>query len=50
MSRILTDFEDRQWIVRDGPTYELTHLGEFVAERFLDLHDSMAVERKLRDV
>jgi predicted transcriptional regulator len=50
MSRILTDFEDRQWIVRDGPTYELTRLGEYVAERFLGLRDAMAVERKLRDV
>ncbi|WP_222914534.1 transcriptional regulator [Natrinema sp. SYSU A 869] len=50
MSRILTDFEDRRWIVRDGPTYELTRLGEFVADRFLDLRDAMEVERKLRDV
>ena len=50
MSRILTDFEDRRWIVRDGPIYELTPLGEFVAEQFLGLREAMEIERKLRDV
>ncbi|AUV84108.1 transcriptional regulator (plasmid) [Salinigranum rubrum] len=50
MSRILSDFEDRRWVVRDGPTYELTPLGEFVAERFLDFREAMEIERKLRDV
>ncbi|MBX0324272.1 transcriptional regulator [Halomicroarcula sp. F13] len=50
MSRILTDFEDRRWIERSGPNYELTPLGEFVAERFLELREAMAIERKLRDV
>lgn len=50
MSRILADFEDRRWVARDGPSYELTPLGEFVAERFLDLREAMEVERRLRDV
>lgn len=50
MGRILGDFEDRKWIVRDGGTYELTPLGEFVAERFGHLRDAMETERKLRDV
>lgn len=50
MGRVLADFEDRRWIVRDGPTYELTSLGEFVADRFLDLRKAMEIERKLRDV
>jgi len=50
MGRILTDFEERRWVVRDGPTYELTQLGEFVADRFLSLRDAMRTERKLRDV
>ena len=50
MSRILADFEDRRWIGRDGPSYELTPLGEFVAERFLELRDAMQTERRLRDV
>ena len=31
VGRILADFEDRQWLVRDGPTYALTALGEYVA-------------------
>ena len=50
MSRILADLEDRRWLIRDGPTYSLTPLGEFVAERFLDLHGAMEIERKLRTV
>ncbi|WP_254525001.1 helix-turn-helix transcriptional regulator [Natrinema caseinilyticum] len=50
MGRILGDFEDRRWIVRDGPTYELTPLGEYVAERFGTLCDAMETERTLRDV
>lgn len=50
LSRILADFGDRRWIARAGPDYELTRLGVYVAERFLDLREAMAVERKLRDV
>jgi predicted transcriptional regulator len=50
MSRILTDFQDRRWVARNGPVYSLTPLGEFVAERFFELRDAMRVERKLRDV
>lgn len=50
MGRVLGDYEDRRWIERIGPTYELTPLGEFVAERFADLRDAMETERKLRDV
>lgn len=50
VGRILTTFEDRQWIDRDGRTYRLTHLGEFVAEQFLDFREAMDIERKLRDV
>lgn len=50
IGRILGDFEKRQWTLRDGPTYELTPLGEYVAERFADLQEAMDVERKLRDV
>lgn len=50
MSRILTDFEDRQWVDRAGPGYELTPLCEFVAERFRHLHEAMEIERELRDV
>ena len=50
MSRVLTDFQDRRWIARDGPLYYLTPLGEFVAEQFLELREAMEIERKLRDV
>lgn len=50
MGRILSDFQERRWIDRSGPTYDLTQLGEFVADRFLGLCEAMAVERKLRDV
>lgn len=50
MSRILAEMEDRRWIVRDGATYELTRLGEFVTERLLDLRETMEIEAKLRDV
>lgn len=48
--RVLSDFEERRWIARDGPSYGLTPLGEYVADRFLDLRDAMETERKLRDV
>ena len=50
MGRILSDFEDRRWILRDGRTYELTPLGEFVTDQFIALRDAMTTEQKLRDV
>ncbi|WP_332898900.1 helix-turn-helix transcriptional regulator [Haladaptatus sp. CMSO5] len=50
MGRILSDFEHRRWIVREGRTYELTPLGEFVADRFLRLCAAMETEHKLRDI
>ena len=50
IGRVLGDFEERRWIERTGPTYELTPLGEYVAEQFADLHEAMATEAKLRDV
>lgn len=50
IGRIVGDFEDRRWIVRDGSSYELTPLGEFVADRFLELREGMRTGRTLRDV
>ena len=50
IGRIVRDFEDRSWIVRDGPSYELTPLGEFVADRFLDLRAGMRTAERLREV
>jgi len=50
IGRVVRDFEDRSWIVRDGPCYELTPLGEFVTERFLDLCEGMRTGETLREV
>ena len=50
VSRLLNEFEDRNWVVRDGHEYELTDPGEFVAERFLRLVEEMDTEHALRDV
>lgn len=50
LGRVLGDFEARQWVARDGPTYALTHLGEFVADHFLGLREAMTTEHTLRDV
>ena len=50
MSRILTAFENRSWIERDGKTYQLTGLGEFVADRLSEFVDAMTIEHQLRDV
>lgn len=50
MGRILSDFQERRWIRRDGATYELTRLGAFVAVRSTEFCESMATERKLRNV
>lgn len=50
MGRILGDFENRRWIVRDGTKYQLTSIGEFVAIQFSNLCEAMETERKLRDV
>ncbi|RQH01862.1 helix-turn-helix transcriptional regulator [Natrarchaeobius oligotrophus] len=50
VGRVLGDFEERRWIERDGRTYELTPLGEFVAERFANLRGAMELETQLRDV
>ena len=50
IGRVLGDFEERRWIERSGPTYELTPLGEFVADRFAELREAMEIEGTLRDV
>lgn len=50
MGRILADFEERRWIDRNGQNYELTPLGEFVADRYMDLHEAMETERELREI
>ena len=50
MGRILSAFEDRHWIEREGHTYRLTGLGEFVADRLTTFLEELSVERRLRDV
>ncbi|MFC4440141.1 MULTISPECIES: helix-turn-helix transcriptional regulator [Natrialbaceae] len=50
IGRVIGDFEERRWIERSGSTYELTPLGEFVAERFAAFREAMDTEGKLRDV
>ncbi|AXG10394.1 helix-turn-helix transcriptional regulator [Haloplanus rubicundus] len=48
--RTLGEFEDRDWVQRDGYQYEATQLGAFVASAMADLIDRVETERKLRDV
>ncbi|MDS0294712.1 helix-turn-helix transcriptional regulator [Halogeometricum luteum] len=50
VGRVLRDLEERSWIARDGPRYELTPLGEFVTERFLELRAGMETCETLREV
>lgn len=50
MSRILSAFQERRWIVEDGHAYAVTPLGDYVARRFASFREAMAVERELRDV
>ncbi len=50
MSRILSDFEERNWVEREDRAYRLTGLGEFVADRLAEFVDAMTVESRLRDV
>jgi predicted transcriptional regulator len=50
IARLLNEFEERNWVFRDGHEYELTDPGEYVAEEFLRLVDRMETEVELRDV
>ena len=48
--RTLREFEDRNWIRREGYQYEATPLGAFVASAVAELIERVEIERKLRDV
>jgi predicted transcriptional regulator len=50
IARLLNEFEERNWVVRDGHEYELTDPGAFVAEEFLRLVDRMETEQALQEV
>ena len=48
--RTLSEFEDRNWIRRDGYRYETTQLGAFIASAMAELIEQFETERTLRDV
>lgn len=48
ISRILREFERRDWIEHSGQAITVTPLGEWVCDEFTRLHDEMAAERRLR--
>jgi len=48
--RTLTEFEDREWIQREGYRYEATPLGSFVASAMVDAVERVETEQQLRDV
>ena len=50
MSRILADFERRNWVERQEGSYALTSLGVFVADRLGGFVGAMTIEQELRDV
>jgi len=50
IGRTLREFEERNWIRRDGNEYEATELGAFVAAAMEDVLDRVETERSLRDV
>jgi predicted transcriptional regulator len=50
VGRLLNEFDKRTWITRDGHRYELTPLGEFIADGFFDLVERFETERSIRDV
>lgn len=50
IARLLNELQERNWVKRNGHQYELTDSGQFVAEEFIGLVDSVETERLLRDV
>lgn len=50
IGRTLREFEDRQWIRRDGHQFEATQLGSFVAAGMQELIERIETEHTLRDV
>lgn len=50
LGRVLGDFEDRNWVERDGHEYELTPFGELVYGAFEDLLDTVETVQKLGDL
>ncbi|WP_049927483.1 helix-turn-helix transcriptional regulator [Halopiger goleimassiliensis] len=50
LGRILGDFADRSWIVREDSEYTTTATGRLVAEGFADLQEILETEHRLRDI
>jgi predicted transcriptional regulator len=50
LGRILSDFEDRAWVERDGSDYRATVTGELVSRGFGDLLDILDADADLRPV
>ncbi|MFD1562188.1 helix-turn-helix transcriptional regulator [Haloarchaeobius amylolyticus] len=50
IGRTLREFEQRQWIEKDGHQFEATQLGGFVAASMRGLIDRLETEQRLRDV
>lgn len=48
--RVLTELEDRRWIRREGPRFEVTQLGAFVAEGAASLLERIETALELRSV
>ena len=48
--RTLREFEERNWVRRDGHRFEATPLGAFVATAVAELIERIEVERTVRDV
>jgi predicted transcriptional regulator len=48
LGRILTDFQDRSWVRKDGSDYVATATGCLVAQGFTDLLDILETESELR--
>ena len=49
LSRILQDFERRQWIQKRGPVYETTALGSWVADCLSALQQALSVSDDLQE-
>lgn len=50
LGRVLGEFEERNWVARDGDRYATTPLGELVVAAFLPLRETMRCVENLRDV
>lgn len=50
LGRVLGAFQDRNWVERNGQSYELTPSGELVAAEFTDLLETVETVQRLDDV